>query len=37
MSNDTTITAIEEGRKLLSEPNAKRYSSIADLKAALEI
>lgn len=34
--NDTTIAAIEEGKKLLSDPTAPRYSSIKDLKAALE-
>ena len=35
--NDTTITAIEEGRKLMADPIAKRYSSMADLKAALDV
>ena len=35
--NDTTITAIEEGRKLMSDPTAKRYSSMAELKAALDV
>ena len=35
--NDTTATAIEEGRKLMSDPTAPRYSSMADLKAALEV
>jgi DNA-damage-inducible protein J len=34
--NATTIAAIEEGKKLLSDPTAPRYSSIEDLKAALE-
>ena len=35
--NDTTATAIEEGRKLMTDPAAPRYSSMADLKAALEV
>ncbi len=34
--NDTTAAAIKEGRKLMSDSNAPRYSSMADLKAALE-
>jgi DNA-damage-inducible protein J len=35
--NATTIAAIEEGKKLLADPTAPRYSSIEDLKKALEI
>ena len=35
--NKTTIAAIEEGRKMMSDPSAPRYSSISALKAALEI
>ncbi len=35
--NDTTSAAIEEGKKLLADSNALRYSSIEDLKDALEI
>lgn len=34
---DELLTAIEEGRKLTKDPNAPRYSSMEDLKAALEI
>ncbi len=35
--NADTAAAIEEGRKLMSDPTAPRYSSIDDLKAALEV
>ena len=35
--NDTTVAAIEEGRKLMVDPTAPRYSSMDDLKAALEV
>ena len=35
--NDTTAAAIAEGKKLLSDPNAPRYSSMDDLKTALEV
>ncbi len=35
--NDTTVAAIEEGRKLMTDSTAPRYSSMADLKAALEV
>lgn len=35
--NETTIAAIEEGRKMMSDPFAPRYSSMSALKAALEI
>ena len=32
--NDTTATAIEEGRKMMKDPSAPRYSSMDALKAA---
>ena len=35
--NDTTAAAIAEGRKLMTDPAAPKYSSIDDLKAALEV
>lgn len=35
--NEITIAAIEEGRKMVSDPSAPRYSSMDTLKAALEI
>lgn len=35
--NETTAVAIEEGRRLLADPTTPRYSSIDDLKAALEV
>ena len=35
--NDTTIAAIEEGRKLMLNPTAPRYSSMTDLMEALEV
>ncbi len=35
--NDTTSAAIEEGKKLLADSNAPRYSNIEDLKGALDI
>ncbi len=31
-----TRAAIEKGRKLISDPNAIRYSSMKDLKTALQ-
>lgn len=34
--NETTVEAIEEGKRLLDDPNTKRYSSIDELKVALE-
>ena len=34
--NQTTIEAIEEGRKLLNDPNAKGYHSIDELKETLK-
>lgn len=35
--NDSTAAAIEEGRKLTADPTAPRYSSMEELKAALEV
>lgn len=35
--NETTVAAIEEGRRLLDDPTTPRYSSIDDLKRALEV
>ena len=35
--NEVTAYAIEEGRKLMSDPSAPRYSSMDELKAALEV
>lgn len=35
--NEVTATAIEEGRKLMADPTAPRYSSMDALKAALEV
>ncbi len=32
-----TKAAIEEGRRLMADPSAPKYSSMADLKAALEV
>ena len=37
MPNETTVKAIEEGRKLMADPNSPRYSSIESLKEALEV
>lgn len=34
--NETTAVAIEEGRKIMSDPSTPRYSSMDALKAALE-
>ncbi|MBO6069985.1 MAG: type II toxin-antitoxin system RelB/DinJ family antitoxin [Succinivibrionaceae bacterium] len=34
--NETTVAAIEEGKKLLNDPSSPKYSSMEDLKAALE-
>ena len=34
--DDTTATAIEEGKKMLNDPSAPRYSSMDTLKAALD-
>jgi DNA-damage-inducible protein J len=35
--NADTLAAIEEGRKMTSDPDAPRYSSISELREALEI
>lgn len=35
--NETTVAAIAEGRKLMDDPSAPRYSSMDTLKAALEV
>lgn len=35
--NEATASAIEEGRRLMADPSAPRYSSMDELKAALEI
>ena len=35
--NETTADAIEEGRKLMTDPSAPRYSSMDALKEALEV
>lgn len=37
ISNDTTATAIEEGRKIMNDPSTPRYSSIEALKKALDV
>ena len=34
--NSTTAAEIEEGRRIAGDPNVKGYSSIEELKAALE-
>lgn len=34
--NDTTAAAIQEGRKMLKDPTAPRYSSMESLEAALD-
>ena len=35
--NETTEAAIAEGRKLMDDPSAPRYTSMDALKAALEV
>ena len=35
--NQTTIEAIEEGKQMLDDPNIPKYSSIGELKAALDL
>lgn len=37
MPNETTAAAIEEGRRIASDSRVKGYTSMDDLKAALEI
>ena len=34
--NETTVAAIEEGKRLLNDPFSSKYSSMEDLKAALD-
>lgn len=36
-TDDETLKAIEEGRALAKDPNAKSYQSIDDLRKALEV
>lgn len=35
--NKTTIAAIEEGRRIASDPSVKGYHDMNDLRAALEV
>ena len=35
--NEITVAAIEEGRRIASDSSVKGYSTIEDLKAALEV
>ncbi len=35
--NETTVAAIEEGRRIADDKNVKGYTNMDDLKAALEI
>ena len=35
--NEITVAAIEEGKRMMSDPLASRYSSMDDLKSALEV
>ena len=35
--NETTIAAIKEGRSLMNDPSAPRYSSMDELKATLDV
>lgn len=35
--NETTASAIEEGRKLMNDSSAPRYSSMDELKTALKV
>lgn len=35
--NETTASTIEEGRKLMNDPSASRYSSMDELKTALKV
>ncbi len=34
--NDTTVAAIEEGKRLLNAPASPKYSNMEDLKAVLD-
>lgn len=35
--NETTVAAIEEGRKMLKDPTTPRYSDMESLKTALDV
>lgn len=35
--NKVTVEAIEEGRKIAKDSNAKRYHTVSELKKALEL
>ncbi len=35
--NEATIAAIEEGRRIASDPKSKGYTTMEELKAALEV
>lgn len=35
--NEVTAAAIDEGRKMMNDPTVPRYSSMSELKAALEV
>lgn len=35
--NNTTVAAIEEGKKMLNDPSAPKYTSMDALKAALDV
>ena len=35
--NEVTAAAIEDGRKLIADPSAPKYSSMEGLKAALDV
>ncbi len=37
VQNDTTIAAIEEGRRIASDSHVKGYRNMEDLKAALDL
>lgn len=37
MPNETTIAAIEEGRKMAADPSTPKYSSMDALKKALDL
>ena len=35
--NDVTVAAMEEGEKILADPNRKSYKSVEELRAALNV
>lgn len=35
--NEVTAAAIEEGRKMINDPSAPKYSNMDDLKSALDL